>query len=73
MFNSEPVMVFKCGNNVEMFRGASNRAGKCILNLLKVFNLRDRKSVVERVTIKTRVNKESSDSSGSATVVKSRV
>ena len=41
-----------------MFRGAGDRAGKCILNLLKAFNLRERKSVVKRFTIiKMRVNK----------------
>ena len=40
--------------------------GEGILNLLKAFNLRERKSVVKRNTIiKTRVNKGSGDSSGS--------
>ena len=39
--------------------------GKCIFNLLKAFNLSERKSVVKRITvIKTRVNKEGSNSSG---------
>ena len=39
-----------------MFRGASDSAGKCIFNLLKAFNLRERNFVVKRVTIiKTRV------------------
>ena len=48
-----------------MFRGVGDSAGKCILNLLKVFNLRERKSVVKRVTIiKTTMNKESGNSSG---------
>ena len=52
-----------------MFRGASGRAGKCIFNLLKAFNLRETKSVVKRVTIiKTIVNKGSDDSSGNVKV-----
>ena len=52
-----------------MFRGASDSAEKCILNLLKAFNLRERKSVVKRVTIiKTKVNKGSGDGSGGGTV-----
>ena len=52
-----------------MFRGASDSAGKCILNLVKEFNLRERKSLVKRVTIiKMRVNKGSGDSSGSGKV-----
>ena len=42
-----------------MFRGASYSAGKCILNLLKAFNLCERKSQVKRVTIvKVRVYEE---------------
>ena len=49
-----------------MFSGAGDGEGKCILNLLKAFNLRERKSVVVGVTaIKTRVNKRSDDSRGS--------
>ena len=49
-----------------MFRGASDSAGKCIFNLLKAYNLLERKSVVERITaIKTTVNEGSGDSSGS--------
>ena len=52
-----------------MFRGASGSAGKCILNSLKAFNLRERKAMVERVSlIKTRMNKGSGDSSGSGKV-----
>ena len=52
-----------------MFRGAGDNTGKCILNLLKAFNLRERKSVVKRVTIiKTRVNKGSGNSSSGGKV-----
>ena len=52
-----------------MFRGASESAGKCSLNLLKAFNLCERKSVVKRVAIvKTSVNEISSDSGGSGEV-----
>ena len=47
-----------------MFRDAGNSTG--IFNLLKAFNLRERKSVVKKVTIiKTRVNEGSGDGSGS--------
>ena len=54
---------FEWGNNVGMFRGAGDSAGKCILNLLKAFNLCERKSVVKRVAIvKTRVDEGSDDS-----------
>ena len=46
---------FKCWNNAGMFSGASDSAGKCILNLLKAFNFRERKSVIKIITIvKTR-------------------
>ena len=46
-----------------MFRGASDSAGKCILNLVKAFNLCERKSMVKRVAIvKMRVDKGSGDS-----------
>ena len=31
-----------------MFRGVGNSAAKCIFNLLKAFNLCERKSVIER-------------------------
>ena len=49
-----------------MFRGVGDSAGKCIFNLLKAFNLCERKSVVKRITIvKTRVNGEVGDSGGS--------
>ena len=52
-----------------MFRGASDSAGKCIFNLLKAFNLCERKSVVKRVTIaKTRVDEGSGDSGSSGKV-----
>ena len=52
-----------------MFRGASDSAGKCICNLLKAFNLHERKSVGKRVTIiKMKVNEGSGDSSGSGKV-----
>ena len=48
-----------------MFWGASDSASKCILNLLKAFNLRERKSVVKRVAkVKTRVAEGSGDSGG---------
>ena len=60
---------FKCGSNVGMFRGAGDSAGKCILNLLKAFNLCERKSVIKRITIvKTRVDEGSGDSGGSGKV-----
>ena len=50
-----------------MFKGVSDDASKCIFNLLKAFNLRERKSVVKRVAvIKTRVNEGSGDSSSRA-------
>ena len=69
LFNFAPLKGFKCGSNVRMFRGAGESAGMCIFHLLKAFNLRERKSVVKRVRIvKTRVNKGSSDSSGSGKV-----
>ena len=49
-----------------MFSGAGDSAGKCVFNLLKAFNLCERKSVVKRITIvKTRVNEGSGDSGGS--------
>ena len=52
-----------------MFRGTSDSTGKCIFNLLKAFNLRDRMSVVKRVTIiKTRMNEGSGDSNSSGKV-----
>ena len=41
-----PVKGFKCGSDMDMFRGVSDSAGK-----LKAFNLRERKSMVKRVTI----------------------
>ena len=47
----------------------SESAGNCIFNLLKAFNLRERKSVVKGVTIvKTIVDEGSGDSSGSGKV-----
>ena len=58
-----------CGSNMEMFRGASDSASKCIFNLLKAFNLRERKFVVKSVTIiKTRVCEGSRDISGGGKV-----
>ena len=52
-----------------MFRGAGDSAGKCVFNLLKAFNLCERKSVVKRITIvKTTVNEGSGDSGGSSKV-----
>ena len=52
-----------------MFRDASDSVGKCILNLLKAFNLCERKSMVKRAAIvKTRVDKGSGDSGGSGKV-----
>ena len=42
-----------------LFRSAGDSADKCIFGLLKAFNLRERKSVVKKVTIiQTRVNEE---------------
>ena len=65
LFNFEPVEEFKRGNNMGMFTGAGDSVDKCISNLLKAFNLRERKPVVKIITIiKTKVNKGSSDSSG---------
>ena len=53
----------------ECFGGASDSAGNCIFNLLKAFNLFERKSVVKRVTIvMTRVDERSGDSGGSGKV-----
>ena len=67
--NFWPVKGFKCRSNVGMFRGASDSAGRCIFNLLKAFNLCERKFVVKRVTIiKKRMNEGSGDSSGSGKV-----
>ena len=52
-----------------MFQGRNESAGKCIFNLLNAFNLRERKSVLKRVTvINTRVYDGSGDSSGSRRV-----
>ena len=62
---------FKCGSNVEMYRGAGNSAGKCILNMLKAFNLCERKSVVKRITIARR--EWTMEVAIVAAVVKSRV
>ena len=65
LLNFESLKGFKCGSNVGIFKGAGDSAGKCILNLLKAFNLCERKSMVKRVTvIKTIVNKGSGDSHG---------
>ena len=52
-----------------VFRGAGDIVGKCILDLLKTFNLRWRMSVVKSVAIiKTSVTKGSGDSSGGGKV-----
>ena len=52
-----------------MFTGASDNASNCFFNLLKAFNLRERRFVVKRVTIiKTRVKEGSCDNSGSGKV-----
>ena len=52
-----------------IFRGASDSAGNCIFNLLKAFNLFERKSMVKRVTIvKTRVDEGNGDSGGSGKI-----
>ena len=52
-----------------MCSGASDSASKCIFNLLKAFNLHERKSVVKIVTIiKMRVYEGSGDSSDSGKV-----
>ena len=60
---------FKSGSNVGMFMSAGDRESKCILNLLKAFNLYERKAVVDRITvIKTTMNKGSGDSRGSGKV-----
>ena len=57
---------FKSGNNVVMFRGAADSAGNRIFNLLKAFNLFEKKSVVKRITIvKKRVDEGNDDSGGS--------
>ena len=49
--------------------GCESHASKCILNLLKGFNLCERKSVVKRVTIvKTRVDEGSGDSDSSGKI-----
>ena len=53
LFNFFPVKGFECGSNMGIFTGASDSADKCIVNLLKAFNLREKKSVVKRVTITT--------------------
>ena len=45
LFSFKPVKRFKCGSNVGMFRGMGDNAGKCILNLLKAFNLHEREFV----------------------------
>ena len=56
-------------SNMGMNSGASDNSSKCIFNLLKAFNLCERKPVVKRVTIiKTRVSEGSGDSSGSGKV-----
>ena len=60
---------FKCKSNVGLFMYAGDSAGKCILNLLKAFDLCDRKSVLKRVTrVKTRVDEGSGDNGGSGKV-----
>ena len=52
-----------------MFRGASDSERKYVLNLLKAFNLCERKFVVKKITIiQTRVNKASGDNSGGGKV-----
>ena len=52
-----------------MFRGEGDSTGKCILILLKAFNLCERKFVVKRVTIvKMRVDKGSGNSGSSGKV-----
>ena len=57
--------VFKCEINARMFRGVSDCTGKCIFNLLKAFNLCERKSMLRKVTIvKTKVDEGSGDSGG---------
>ena len=38
---------FKCGSNGGILRDANDSAGICIFNLLKAFNLCERKSVVK--------------------------
>ena len=55
--------------NVGMVKGANDRAGKWIFNLLKAFNLYERKYMVKIITIvKTRVDEGSGDSGGSGKV-----
>ena len=52
-----------------MFKGASDSASKFISNLLKAFNLCERKFMIKRVTvIKTREYEGSDDSSSSGKV-----
>ena len=59
----------KYGSNDGMFRGVSDSAGTCICNLLKAFNVCERKSVVKRVAIvKTRVDEGNGDSGCSGKV-----
>ena len=54
---------------MEIFRAASDSTGNCIFNLLKAFNLCERKSVEKRVTIvKTRIDEGSGNSGGSCKV-----
>ena len=69
LFNFQPVKGYKCESDIGMFSGASDSANKCIFNLLKAFNLRERTFVVKTVTItKTRVYEGSGDSSGSGKI-----
>ena len=53
LFNFELVKGFKCRSNVRMFSVAGDSADICIFNLLKVFNLFERQSVVKKVIIVT--------------------
>ena len=51
LFNSEKVKRCKCGSNMAIFRSASDSAIKVHFQFVNAFNLRERKSVVKRVTI----------------------
>ena len=69
LFNFWPVKGCKCGSNVGIFSSTGDNAGNCFFNLLKAFNLFERKSVVKRVTIvKTRIDEGSGNSGGSVEV-----
>ena len=75
LFNSKPWKGFKCGSNVGISRSAGDSGGRCILKLLKAFNLRERER--ERVRSKESYSNQDECEQGKwrivAAVVKSRV